>query len=169
MPDLIKTIFLNMMTVSLIVGVLIGVIVAAAIWLSKRYSPRWRYWVWLVFALWLVVPVTLPAHWALLSFSVTDTPVFRSVGIVPLSEAAEPGVYEARDNEPEGYEPDGAQAQDPVPNGAVSEAETLVKETPVAGKLAGVWSGVTVLDIMIGLWFAGVVIFLCVRLIAALR
>ncbi|MCL1853003.1 MAG: hypothetical protein FWF88_08215 [Peptococcaceae bacterium] len=169
MPDLIKTIFLNMMAVSLIVGVLIGVIVAAAIWLSKRYSPRWRYWVWLVFALWLVVPVTLPAHWALLSFSVTDTPVFRSVGIVPLSEAAEPGVYEARDNEPEGYEPDGAQAQDPVPNGAVSEAETLVKETPVAGKLAGVWSGVTVLDIMIGLWFAGVVIFLCVRLIAALR
>jgi beta-lactamase regulating signal transducer with metallopeptidase domain len=88
MPELIRMVFLKLFTVSLLAGVLILIIMAATPWLSRWYSPRWRYWIWLVFACWLVVPVTLPAGWAPFSFSVPESAVTRVVGgIAPAGSA----------------------------------------------------------------------------------
>ncbi|MDR2737190.1 MAG: DUF4886 domain-containing protein, partial [Gracilibacteraceae bacterium] len=72
--------FLNALAVSLIVGVFVVVAEGAAPWLNKRYSARWRCWVWLILAFWLVVPVMLPVSWAPLTFTVPDTVVVRLVG-----------------------------------------------------------------------------------------
>jgi len=164
--------FLKFITVSLIAGLLIGVVMAATPWLSRRYSPRWRYHVWLILALWLILPVTLPGSWALFTFSVPDSAVSRSAdGASGGRTASEPA-----------FRNQGTDDVTPVPETIQTEGLTVVgtgvplsaetdETAGINGILSGIGipSGMSLLDVLIMLWLLGTVFFLCMRGIAILR
>lgn len=48
--------FLSFFRISVIVGVIAGVLLLLGRFLDKRYAAKWKCWVWVLLALWLLVP-----------------------------------------------------------------------------------------------------------------
>ncbi|MCL1852058.1 MAG: M56 family metallopeptidase [Peptococcaceae bacterium] len=175
MPELVKIIFAKMFTVSLIAGVLTALIVAAAAWMNRRYSPRWRYWVWLFFAIWLVIPVTLPVSKAPLAFSVPDIVV---IGTSPTASQDIIGQSGGGSSELWTQSQRSRTATDPAADPSADPSAALVSTpatTPAADPATGAaaaspdsLSGLTLMDLLVMVWLLGVVAFLLVGGIKAL-
>ena len=189
MPEFIKIIFLKMFTVSLIVGLLIAVIMVAAPWLAKRYSPRWRYRVWLFLALWLMVPITLPAPWAPISLTVPDTVITPPHSALPQdilgsagnNQTQNPGTaWPEEQNQGQGLTGSTNPATS-VSGQTGSESGLLAPASDLSGsasglagstssaRISGILAGITLFDILITIWLLGAAAFLCTRGIAVLR
>ncbi|HHV98641.1 MAG TPA: hypothetical protein GXX36_03550 [Clostridiaceae bacterium] len=59
---MVKNIFENIIEISLSVSVVIALLIVLSKVLDKNYTAKWRYWVWLILAIRLIIPVniTLP-------------------------------------------------------------------------------------------------------------
>ena len=59
---MIKNVFENIIEISLSVSVVIALLIALSKLLDKNYTAKWRYWLWLILAIRLIIPVniTLP-------------------------------------------------------------------------------------------------------------
>jgi beta-lactamase regulating signal transducer with metallopeptidase domain len=180
MPELAKIVFLNFLTVSLIAGVLIAVVMAVTPWLNKRYLPRWRYYVWLALALWLIAPVTLPINQTPLILSVPDIQLTR--GVVPdrgsLSEDntiyTDNTLYTDSAVRTDDASVDNVMSSDSAPAslpGIHEPAPALDGLTQVLGtnNRTAAFPVITLLDLLIAFWLLGLVIYLSVRWIALLR
>jgi len=72
----------NILAISLSMSVVIFLLLIISPFLNKRYSARWRYFVWLMIALRLVIPVKMEWHQAPVTISVPNqTVVFRQEGV----------------------------------------------------------------------------------------
>ncbi len=77
----------NIFVISLTTSIVILIILATSPWTDKRYSARWRYLVWLIIALRLVIPFSIRLPSA--PITVTQPPreamiVFRTQGSSPI-------------------------------------------------------------------------------------
>ncbi|WMJ88631.1 M56 family metallopeptidase [Anaerocolumna sp. MB42-C2] len=59
---MLQEIFLNIINVSITTSILIGIIILMLPLFRKNYSAKWRYWVWLIIAVRLVIPFNLSIH-----------------------------------------------------------------------------------------------------------
>jgi Antirepressor regulating drug resistance, predicted signal transduction N-terminal membrane component len=56
---MLQTIFENVIEVSLTISAVIVILLLLLPWIHKKYSYKWRYWVWLVLAVRLLIPFNL--------------------------------------------------------------------------------------------------------------
>ena len=86
---------IDMLFVSLEVSLAVLAVLAVSPLLMRRYSRKWRYWVWLLFAVRLMIPYRLELPAAPVSVSVPEIITVTTVteeGAEPIPEtAAEPG------------------------------------------------------------------------------
>ena len=64
--------------VTLVCGLLIALLLALTPVLARRFTPRWRYWAWLILALRLALPVHISLPWAI-SLPVPSSPPAPSI------------------------------------------------------------------------------------------
>ncbi|QHQ61915.1 hypothetical protein Ana3638_14915 [Anaerocolumna sedimenticola] len=57
---MLTEIFRNLINVSITTSILIGILILLLPLLRKNYTAKWRYWVWLVIAVRLLIPLNLP-------------------------------------------------------------------------------------------------------------
>lgn len=67
-----STLFLRFASISLTTGFVILMVLLLAPIFRKYYSAKWKYWVWLVLALRLLIPITIPASYAAIVVNVPD-------------------------------------------------------------------------------------------------
>ena len=158
MPIVLKEFFVKFVTVSLISSALIITVQLISPLLKKRYSARWRYWVWLLLSVWLLAPVTFPIGQAPIQISVSDTAIIQPVAQTPPVNNESQSDYITQDIAPK----DNASQANPVPT---SETETSTLYAILSSFIARF----TILDLLIMIWAAGAVIVLFYRWIAALR
>ena len=61
-----ENIFLQYLQISLIAGLLILFLFLSAPLMNRHYAAKWKYWVWLFLAVWLLVPI---------KFSIQNAPI----------------------------------------------------------------------------------------------
>lgn len=57
---MLQTIFLRYLSITVTTGALTGLLLLISPLLRKRYTEKWKYWLWLFLALYLILPVSIP-------------------------------------------------------------------------------------------------------------
>lgn len=55
-----STLFLHFLTISFTTGIIIAILLSFKPFWGKNYTAKWKYWVWLVLAFRLILPITMP-------------------------------------------------------------------------------------------------------------
>ena len=144
---MMQELFLTVLEISVVVGVIELLLLLLSPCLSKGYAAGWRYLVWTVLAVRLLVPVNWSPVESPLEFRI---PVQISIPIhasTPIQTAAEDGLVEA-----------------------VGLVEVLGMRTgPTTGTTKGMAVGVPLLTVAAVLWAVGCIVFLVLHLISYLR
>lgn len=132
---MLKDVFLSVFEISLSTGLAVLALILLAPLLNKHYVAKWRYWIWVLFALRLIIP-----------FKGTES----IVGILAQTAASAVSAPEAGDTD---TSPVGAA----LSQGIVLEipAQMTMPIVPQAGDEHT--AGITPLDIAAAIWFAGCV------------
>ena len=64
---MIKDIWTNVLISSLFASILIGVIILLSSLLDKKYKIKWRYWIWLIVGIYLIIPIDITIKEPLIS------------------------------------------------------------------------------------------------------
>lgn len=136
-----KDIFLNYLEVSVTTGMIICLLLLLTAFLNKRYTAKWKYWIWLLLAVRLLIPVNL---------SVVDAPVI--INFITEEQRIQDAVVIDTTSK------------------NVSEEQLLplywkpIQVSPIQHEINSnifPWKqSVSVLEIFYILWFAGIVVFL---------
>ena len=132
---MLKDVFLSVFEISLSTGLAVLALILLAPLLNKHYVAKWRYWIWVLFALRLVIP-----------FKGTES----IVGILAQTAASSVTAPEAGDT-------DAPPAETALSQGIVLEipAQMTMPIVPQAGD--NHTAGITPLDIAAAIWLAGCV------------
>ncbi len=49
-------IFLDVFESSISISILIAALIMLTPFLNKRYAAKWKYWIWIFLAVWLIIP-----------------------------------------------------------------------------------------------------------------
>lgn len=136
--------FLSFFRISVIVGVIAGVLLLLGRFLDKRYAAKWKCWVWVLLALRLLVP-----------FGGTEGR-FGAGGLYPVK---------AQDS----LKPEENRTENPAAQGGLSPRIVIElppqMTIPISEQLPDSGIGLTLLDIVSLAWVSGGVVFLSVHLI----
>lgn len=135
---MLKDLFLSVFEISLSVGLAAFALILLAPFLNRRYAAKWKYWIWIFFALRLMIP-----------FKGTESFVGLLTRVSGQNASAEAG---NADTAPIGVT---------LPRGVVLEIPEQMTVPIVAGSGDEPIAGMTALDIVALIWLAGssVIIF----------
>lgn len=137
-------VFISFLEISIPISFIIAVLLLLTPFLNKRYAAKWKYWIWIVLALRLVVPLggngRLPA---------SDRQPQRETSASPESEKTVPDAL-----------------ADGTARGRVIVEIPAQMTTPIVTQLEKAGSNISVLDIIALFWMLGSLLFISVHLIS---
>lgn len=141
---MIRNIFLSVFETSISTGFMIILFMLLSPLVVRRYAAKWKYWVWLFLALWLIVPVKeIESRWAVWGGVPGAGVASENVGdiVVDAKEMTSPIMIE-------------------IPTRMTAGILSLSRESP---------RNITMLDITSIIWLLGGMAFISVHLISYLR
>ena len=143
-----QSIFFNMVGVSITVSIVIIILLLLSSFLSKRYTVKWRYFIWLILALRLLLPINFGLTSPPVELNLADREIIYNVdeNQLPKLAPAELGITEDQLVTPEqrtAYE---------------KNLEAYDRKMQAAKKAAG--ENITVSEIAVIVYFAGIAVFL---------
>lgn len=136
-------IFLSFLTISVSMSVLIVVLLLLAPFFNKRYAAKWKYWIWVLLALRLIVPFGAGGELA-------DGKQHSSVNT---QTAPKP------ENKPSGAAADGAVRRRVVVEIPAQMAAPIASQSENGG-------GISVLDLIAFVWMSGSLLLISVHLVS---
>ena len=147
---MVHTIFLRYLNISVTTGIIIGILLLLSPFFRKRYTARWKYWVWLLLAVRLIVPVTMPESKAAIVLPVLSAESTVNEGL-NLQTAS--GIAEDFTGAPDAYIIQGQQ------HGDKRESQYAEDVSKANNALLFLLSKITLRDVVILIWLSGVAIF----------
>lgn len=147
---MVHTIFLRYLNISVTTGIVIGILLLLSPFFRKRYTARWKYWVWLLLAIRLIVPVTMPESKVAIVLPVlsAESAVNEGTNLQTVS-----GIAEGFTGAPDAYITQGRQLGD---KGKSQYAEDVSKAD---NAFLFLLSEITLRDVVILIWLSGIAIF----------
>lgn len=144
---MVHTIFLRYLNISVSTGIVIGILLLLSPFFRKRYTARWKYWVWLLLAVRLIVPVTMPAAKAAIVFTVPSAETTMSSGM---------GTADDLTDAANTYTAQGQQFED---KGMSQNTADMSKTNHTENAFLFILAKITLRDIVILIWLSGIAVF----------
>lgn len=161
---MVSTLFLRFLTISVTTGIIIATLLLLKPFLGKKYTAKWNYWVWLVLAVRLVLPITMPESNAPIVVQVPQTNMDISSAFVPNGKVHSDATAEEVGTDKKQVNTENS---DNVPAIGNFEEESIA---PVAEKtqrnyLSELFSQITLQDVATFIWGIGITIYLMYHVI----
>ncbi len=158
---MLHTVFLRYLNISVTTGVLIGILLLLTPFFRKRYTVKWKYWVWILLAVRLLLPVTMPESRAPIVVNVPygDTALMTVQSVEGVHDTQSPGAAIGEFSEMKGVSEQVSSVQGEAAGSALVDSISLAGTAERSPVLMAFLSGTSLWDVIAAIWVFGVAVF----------
>jgi len=79
----LETVFVSYLEISATTSIIILALRLLAPYLNKTYAAKWKYWIWLILAVWLIIPASISLPTTPVEVNIPNAPIIPSDNVLP--------------------------------------------------------------------------------------